>query len=213
MSSKPSDLTSKRNQDQLRHDQLLADLSKSIDVQHHDVPARHSFGTTFNPPVATSPTVPGTAGTPGQSDDVARADHTHGFSTGPWQVTTCGLISTGTLPTPGAGALDKCKYVQLDKFVYCQYAFSFGTGMTPGTGAYVLSMPVPAKNDAERFECLLIQGTNYLICVGFIDGSNHIQMRYPTTWPTGPQATVAATVPWAWAAAGSITCWGAYEAA
>ena len=64
-----------RAQQERKAQQLLADLSQSLDIQHHDSPLRHQFGVTFEAPVTVADL--GTSPFPGISDIPARSDHVH----------------------------------------------------------------------------------------------------------------------------------------
>jgi hypothetical protein len=68
-----------RSQEEDRKDKLINELSRSLDVVHHDNPIRHTFGLTFEAPVTVTPnSLSDTVGFVGISDTPARSDHRHG---------------------------------------------------------------------------------------------------------------------------------------
>jgi hypothetical protein len=74
---------SNRSQREQREIALLGDLAKSLDVQHHDSPLRHTFGAAFEAPTVVS-NAAGGPGFVGFADYPARADHRHGGETASW---------------------------------------------------------------------------------------------------------------------------------
>jgi len=66
-----------RQQKQSRETQLLSDLAKGLDVQHHNTSLMHEFGAAFDAPQSVSSGTSG-QGTTGVAPSPARSDHQHG---------------------------------------------------------------------------------------------------------------------------------------
>jgi hypothetical protein len=66
-----------RAQAERKQIQLLSDLSKSLDTQHHNTSLMHEFGSAFDSPETVSGSTSGT-GTVGSAPGPARSDHQHG---------------------------------------------------------------------------------------------------------------------------------------
>jgi hypothetical protein len=69
-----------------------------------------------------------------------------------WTSYTPALTSSGNQPVLGAGSIANGKYVQINKFVYGYFNIAFGTsGITAGTGNYLISLPVPSARTTGAF--------------------------------------------------------------
>jgi len=66
-----------RAQAERKQTQLLSDLSKGLDTQHHNTSLMHEFGSAFDSPETVSSGTSGT-GTVGSAPGPARSDHQHG---------------------------------------------------------------------------------------------------------------------------------------
>lgn len=66
-----------RSQVERKQSQLLSDLSKGLDMQHHNTSLMHEFGSAFDAPSDVTPATSG-AGSVGQAPSPARSDHQHG---------------------------------------------------------------------------------------------------------------------------------------
>jgi len=68
-----------RSQDEQRRASLLADLAKSMDVQHHNTSLMHQFGEAFEAPQTVAQLLATDLdGFTGQAESPARSDHRHG---------------------------------------------------------------------------------------------------------------------------------------
>jgi len=69
-----------------------------------------------------------------------------------WTSYTPALTSSGTQPVLGTGSSATGKYVQINKFVHGYFNIQFGTsGITAGTGNYLISLPVPSSRTTGAF--------------------------------------------------------------
>lgn len=121
-----------RSQEEARKDQLLNELSRSLDIVHHDNPIRHTFGQTFEAPVTVTANTPGdTAGFVGTSDTPARSDHRHGTDASAWENLTAFSNSWGNF----SGYVARLMVV--GGIVYLDGAISAGT-----LGVTAITIPV-----------------------------------------------------------------------
>ena len=69
-----------------------------------------------------------------------------------WTSYTPVLSSSGTQPVLGTGGSATGKYVQINKFVFGYFNIQFGTsGVTAGTGTYLVSLPVNSSRTTGDF--------------------------------------------------------------
>lgn len=126
-----------RSQEEDRKDKLLNELSRSLDIVHHDNPIRHTFGGAFEAPVTVTPTAIGdTVGFVGISDSPARSDHRHGTdapATPAWESLTS--FSNGWGNFSGYTT----RVIVINNVCYFDGVISAGT---IGTGVTALSIPV-----------------------------------------------------------------------
>jgi len=115
---------------------LLSDLSKGLDVQHHNTSLLHQFGGAFEAPVAVAENS-SAVGFVGFSDSPARSDHRHAAETPVWQTPTL-LNSWANF---GAG-YQTARYTIIGGVVHIQglitgtvgnVAFVLNSGFRPGS--------------------------------------------------------------------------------
>jgi len=121
---------SHRTQEERRALALLSDLSKALDVQHHDTSLRHTFGGAFDSPVAVSDMA--SIGSIGMADSPARSDHSHGPETPVW-ITPTFLNSW----TDFGGGTRTARYTKIGGVVHIQGTIKSGTMTLP---AFVLDV-------------------------------------------------------------------------
>lgn len=121
---------------------LQSDLSVPLDVQHHNNPAYHTFGAALDIPITVSDSVAGAGqGSPGSSELVARADHTHGTKSGAvllaallsGNIPVAGNVTLGTLVIPSA-TYDRIAYISAMFLVSTGPATIYQLGYTAPDG-------------------------------------------------------------------------------
>lgn len=138
-----------------------------------------------------------------------------------WTSYTPALTSSGTQPVLGTGSVASGKYVQINKFVYGYFNLAFGTsGITVGTGTYLISLPVPAARTTGLFwEYNVGTGTvgdaslgnDYMVKFNFNNASTLV-MYYWTAF-NSQLAAVGAASPMAMAVSDRFSGFFCYEAA
>tara|TARA_R110000868_G_scaffold62841_1_gene189764 strand:- start:795 stop:1295 length:501 start_codon:yes stop_codon:yes gene_type:complete len=138
-----------------------------------------------------------------------------------WTSYTPALTSSGTQPVLGTGSIATGKYVQINKFVFGYFNIAFGTsGITAGTGNYLISLPRPSSRTTGAFwEYNIGTGTfgdasggnDFMVKFNFND-ANTIIAYYWTSF-NAQLAAVSATAPVTIAASDRFSGFFCYEAA
>jgi hypothetical protein len=135
----------------------------------------------------------------------------------PYTSYTPAWTSTGTAPALLNGTITG-RYVQIGKLVQCWGLLTMGSSTAFGTGAYLISFPVPpAQSRVVGFADMFHPSTgarHIATCEpqGGAAGAGSFAMTYPATWPAGANVTLGQTNPWAWAS-GDLLMWNlVYEA-
>lgn len=118
------------------------------------------------------------------------------------------------------GALSTGYYMQIGKLVVARFYITFGTGMTAGTGAYYISLPVNAStaggSGLNTTGSLFIYdsstGNAYTGLMGNVggDATKLMDIYYAQG---GALTAMGAAAPWAWAVSDQIRGTIMYEAA
>jgi hypothetical protein len=134
-SSNSSTDRSGRSQAERKQVQLLSDLSKSIDTQHHNTSLMHEFGSAFEAPASVSTNSSG-VGTVGSAPSPARADHQHGAEVPTWiyPVLINGWTNYG-------GGWEGARYCKLGGVVHIQGLIT--GGVIPAIAFYMQAGYIP----------------------------------------------------------------------
>lgn len=114
-----------RSQRERREAQLLSDLSKGLDVQHHNTSVMHEFGSAFDAPQTVLPNITG-PGSVGTAPSPARSDHQHGTV----PATFVYPVLQNGWQNYGAGWQD-VRYYKQNERVYIEGRISGGQANTP----------------------------------------------------------------------------------
>lgn len=139
-----------------------------------------------------------------------------------WQSWTPSWTSDGSAPALGNATLD-AKYIQIGKTVSFRIHFIAGTTTTYGTGTYVWSLPVTAKNtvDANSFPPIgtwtgrdVSAAAQYGGILSLISTTAFYWGLSHSILVVGAQANlISVSTPFTWADTDKYECFGMYEAA
>jgi hypothetical protein len=133
---------------------------------------------------------------------------------GAWTTYTPTLTATTTNPTLGTGSIANGWYKRLDnKTVIVKVLIVFGSGMTPGSGTYDISMPFArAQNDPSGLSGMIQEatGTHNRIVSALAASASNTTVRLMAS-ASGDAVTVSDSQPWVWAANDFISFTYIYE--
>jgi hypothetical protein len=139
-----------------------------------------------------------------------------GFVGVPWTTYTPALTADTTSPS---GAMSPTgKYVKIGRFVLALFQFSFGAGFSAGSGAYRVSLPVPAVVNPQTAGGVRLYGAAKGSTMGRVAVANtaYLTMQYITPQSAlgafGTLSNVVHAAPWAWASGDIIDGFVYYEA-
>lgn len=125
----------------------------------------------------------------------------------------------GTNPMLGSGATDSGRSIRIGGLATVLIDIVFGSGMTPGSGSYEISLPVAIKSPLAFSvigQVLMSHSGSSAFGLAVPGGAggnvaNKIQIKYPGGSPSGADTNVTNAAPWTWAAGDAIRALLTYE--
>lgn len=130
-----------------------------------------------------------------------------------WQPWTPTLTATTTNPSGWTGT---GRWYQVGSLVVCRFKLTAQTGMTAGSGAYRIGLPVTAASgQTAGIGTLLLfdaSASAVLLAEAYPADPTYVTLAYPATYG-GTLTAVGAAAPWAWTTGDYIRGTLTYEAA
>jgi hypothetical protein len=126
------------------------------------------------------------------------------------------VTASTTNPTMGTtGLVQTGSYFQIGKLVVYNFAITFGTSMTAGSGTYAVSLPVTASGAPGSMGTARLYhfAGGYVLANARLGSPTTLNFQYNTTYVTGALVNAGNAGPWVWAAGDIIDGTVTYQAA